>query len=256
MPKRSFLLAPVAIALTSCATAPAADSWETIFDGETLSGWIPKINGQAPGQDDRSIFRVEDGVLKVSYEEYDAFDGAFGHLYFEDELSQYRLRFDYRFTGEQAAGGPGWAIMNSGVMVHSQAIETMALDQPFPVSVEAQLLGAFETPSTRTTANICTPGTHIEIDGELVTQHCIDSQTLAAPAGEWVSFELEVDAARRMTLRINGADAFTLNRPQYDDTDAETQRLGRSGLVNRGYFALQAESHPVEFRNIQLLRLD
>ena len=113
-------------------------------------------------------FRVEDGLLKVGYEGYDdSFDERFGHLFHEAQWSHYRLRIEYRFVGDQTPGAPGWAVRNSGVMLHGQDPATMALDQDFPVSIEAQLLGGLGA-GPRSTANLCTPATHVEMDGQLV----------------------------------------------------------------------------------------
>ena len=245
-----------AFLVSACATPPPANDWQSIFDGESLDGWTPKIVGEALGEDRNQLFRADDGVLRVSYEAAPEFEGNFGHLFYRLPAANYRLRFEYQFNGDQAAGGPGWALMNSGVMVHAQAPETMAVDQAFPVSIEAQLLGLPETMTARTTANICTPGTHFELGGQVITQHCVNSTTPAAPADAWVAFEIEVRGDEYMELSINGAPAYRLERPHYDANDTEVQRLSLSGPLSEGYFALQAESHPVAFRNIEWMRLD
>lgn len=236
---------------------PDADPvWQSIFDGHSLEGWTPKIVGQAAGSDRHEIFRAEDGVLHVSYAAYSSFEREFGHLFYDIPARDYRLRFEYRFSGAQTVGGPAWAFMNSGVMVHAQSPETMALDQAFPISVEAQLLGGAPALPGRTSANICTPGTHIMIEGAQVTQHCINSQTLAPPEQVWTQFEIEVRHGEMMTLSLNGETAFRLQQPHYDETDPDVIRLDLTGTLESGYFALQAESHPVAFRNIEWLRLD
>lgn len=252
----NLLAIGVVAGCTHVAPVDPTPQWTPIFDGETLDGWTPKIVGQSFGEDENRIFRVENNTLVVSYDGYSTFGGEFGHLFFEQPASTYRLRFEYQFRGAQVADGPGWALMNSGVMVHAQAPETMGVDQAFPVSVEAQLLGRPDSLPDRTTANICTPGTHIVVAGTLTRQHCINSNTRAAPAGEWVNFEIEVRAGTLMRLSINGEEAFTLTTPEYDSADTDAARLGLTGPVEQGYFALQAESHPVAFRNIELLRLD
>ena len=108
--------------------------WQRIFDGKSLSGWTPKIKGHKSGENYNNLFRVEDGALKVSYENLGDFNEDFGHIFYNEELSHYRIRFDYRFTGEQAKGGPGWAMRNSGIMLHGQHPDTMGLNQKFPVS--------------------------------------------------------------------------------------------------------------------------
>lgn len=242
--------------VSACATPVPEDGWQTLFDGESLKGWTPKITGEALGEDRNQLFRAENGELLVSYDNAPTFEGNFGHLFYTLPSTDYRLRFEYKFMGTQAAGGPGWALMNSGVMVHAQAPETMARDQAFPISIEAQLLGLPETMTARTTANICTPGTHFELNGDVVTQHCVNSSTSAAPLDRWVQFEIEVRGDDYIELRIHGAPAYRLERPHYDVLDPDVQRLGLSGPLSKGYFALQAESHPVAFRNIEWQRLD
>src|SRR3989339_1869309 len=82
--------------------------WISLFDGKSLAGWTPKIAGYELGDNYGSTFRVEDGVLKVAYDKYEKFDDKFGHLFYKDSFSHYRIRLEYRFTGEQTPGGPGW----------------------------------------------------------------------------------------------------------------------------------------------------
>lgn len=255
---RTWVFGALAFGLVpACSVTPAAEeSWVTIFDGETLTGWTPKISGQALGEDEGSIFRVEDGVLQVSYGAYETFDGEFGHLFYAERLSNYDLRFEYRFSADRTPGGPNWAFMNSGVMVHSQAPETMRIDQDFPISIEAQLLGKGADQMSRTTANVCTPGTDVVINGEFTKVHCINSKTQAIGAGEWVSFEVMVRNGDLIRQSINGVEAFLLTSPSFDETDPDVERLGLNGLITDGYISLQAESHALAFRNIQLKRLD
>ena len=140
--------------------------WMQLFNGKDLEGWTPKITGHELGENFGNTFRVEDGVLKVCYDQYEEFGGRFGHLFYKEQFSSYVLRVEYRFVGEQISKGPGWAFRNSGVMIHGQPPESMRVDQQFPVSIEVQLLGG-SGEGERTTANLCTPGTHVEMDGKL-----------------------------------------------------------------------------------------
>src|SRR6266567_2083871 len=120
---------------------PGESGWINLFNGKDLTGWTPKIKGYELGENFGNTFRVEDGVMKVSYDQYNKFDRKFGHLFYKDKLSHYRLRVEYRFVGDQCPGGEGWATRNSGVMLHCQPPETMAKDQDFPASIEVQFLG-------------------------------------------------------------------------------------------------------------------
>jgi len=102
------------IVLTTLITAlfmPAAfaeEEWVSLFNGKDLDGWTAKIKGYPLGENFGSTFRVEDGVIKVAYDEYDKFDERYGHLFYKTPYSKYRLRMEYRFTGEQCPGGAGW----------------------------------------------------------------------------------------------------------------------------------------------------
>ena len=75
-------------------------------------------------------------MLRVSYENWGDWNGAFGHIFYNGEFSHYRLRVEYRFVGDQVKNGPGWAFRNSGIMFHGQSVESMEVDQDFPVSIE------------------------------------------------------------------------------------------------------------------------
>src|SRR5690606_9204181 len=136
-----------------------------------LEGWTVKIRHQKPGVNWKDTFRVEDGILKVSYDQYEKVDEMFGHLFYNETVSHYRLRVEYRFVGEQCPGGPGWALRNNGLMLHGESPDTMSVDQDFPASIEVQLLGG-NGKDKRSTANLCTPGTNVVKDGKLFLPHC------------------------------------------------------------------------------------
>ena len=236
----------------------AEERWVRLFDGETLDGWTPKIRFHDVGVNHANTFRVEDGLLTVSYDGYENFDGTFGHLFYKTPFSHYRLRLEYRFVGEQAPGGPGWALRNSGVMVHGQSPESMRKDQEFPVSVEVQLLGS-DGKKARSTANLCTPGTNVVMDGELKTRHCFNSKSDTFHGERWVTAEIEVRGDRVIRHLVNGEEVMSYQSPQLDPRDADAKKLiGADGelLLKSGTISLQSESHPVQFRNIELLELD
>ena len=241
------------------ASSPREDGWIALFNGKDLEGWTPKIQGYELGENFGDTFRVEDGVLKVSYDQYNEFGRRFGHLFTKSPYSHYKLRVEYRFVGEQAEGGEAWAYRNSGAMLHCQKPETMRKDQDFPVCVEAQFLGGREE-GERHTNNLCTPGTHVEIDGKLVTQHCIDSTSKTIRGDDWVTVEMEVHGDELLIHRVDGEEVLRYTKPQYDDTDPDAKKLieaqGGDHRVTEGYIALQSESHPIEFRKVELLPLD
>ena len=233
------------------------EEWIQLFNGKNLSGWQVKIRGEKLGNNYGNTFRVEEGLLTVGYEAYGDFNEKFGHLFYHQPFSHYHLRAEYRFIKEQSKGGPGWAIRNSGFMLHGQDPATMSLDQDFPVSIEAQLLGGLGK-GDRTTANVCTPGTHIVMDGRLIKNHCVQSSSQTYHGEQWVSVEAIVKGSESIELRVEGETVFKLKDPQLDPSDPNAKGLIKDNelLIHSGTISVQSESHPIQFRKIELKRLD
>ena len=227
--------------------------WIQLFNGKDLTGWTPKIRGQKLGDNWNDTFRVEDGVIKVAYDKYEKFDRRFGHLFYKDSFSNYILRIEYRFVGDQVAGGPGWAFRNSGVMIHGQEPQTMDVEQDFPVSIEVQLLGG-NGKDKRPNLNLCTPGTHVVIDGKLHKDHCTNSTSATFHGDQWVTAEIEVRGKTVIRHRVNGQTVLEYNQPQLDPDDKWAQGLIKEGnlILNGGSISLQSESHPCEFRKVEI----
>ena len=251
------------VVLTAATVARAEDEdiaqkgeWVQLFNGKDLSGWKVKITGYELNDNYANTFRVEDGILKVAYDQYEKFGGKFGHLFYDRPLSNYVLRVEYRFVGEQSPGGPGWAFRNSGIMIHGQSPESMEKNQSFPVSIEVQLLGGGGS-GKRPTANVCTPGTHIVIDGKLVTRHCNPSRSKTYHGDQWVTVEVEVRGANVKHI-IEGETVMQYTDSQLDEKDAQARKLIKDGdkILRGGSISLQAESHPVEFRKVEMRKLD
>jgi hypothetical protein len=235
----------------------AVDSqeWIQLFNGKDLEGWTIKMAKQPLGENYKNTFRVEDGMMVTRYDEYESFDGEYGHIFYQNPYSHYKLRVEYRIVGEQVSGGAGWAIKNSGVMFHAQAPETMLLDQEFPVSIEAQFLGGLGD-GERSTGNLCTPGTNVVMDGELITRHCINSSSDTYHGEEWILFELVVYGDSIIHHLVNGDTVLTYASPQVGGGSIPEGYAYPEGTnIPSGYIALQAESHPFDFRKVELLDL-
>jgi len=246
--------------LAAIAQAPADKrDWVQLFNGRDLQGWDVKITGRDLNENWGNTFRVEDGLLKVRYDGYDAFADRFGHIFYREPFSYYIVAVEYRFVGEQAPSGPAWALRNSGVMVHSQSAGSMAKDQDFPISIEVQLLGGSGAGGgERATANLCTPGTHVVMDGKLVTQHCINSRSRSYHGQQWVRVEVQVFGDSLIRHIVNGDTVLQYSRPQIgggvvNHFDPAVKQDGKP--LTAGYIALQSESHPIDFRKVEILDL-
>ncbi len=237
---------------------PDKENWIQLFNGKDLSNWDIKFTGHKLGDNYKNTFRVEDGMLRVSYKNWDKFNGEFGHIFYNGEFSNYRLRVEYRFIGEQVKGGPGWAFRNNGIMIHGQSAESMELDQKFPTSIEVQLLGG-SGKGERPTMNVCTPGTNIEMDGKLITRHCTPSKSKTYNGDQWVSVEVEVHGGKVIRHFIDGKEVMHYEKPQLDPNDQYYKKLlpaNGDKILTKGTISLQAESHNTDFRKIELLVLD
>lgn len=256
---RSLLV--VFTCLSMLAFAALADStngeWIQLFNGENLDGWTPKFSGHELGENYKNTFRVEDGLLKVCYDEYENFNGKFGHLFYDQPFSNYMLRVEYRFVGEQTPGGPGWAFRNNGIMIHGQDPATMGKDQDFPVSIELQLLGG-DGENERPNANLCTPGTNVVIDGQLITRHVTQANAPTFHGDDWVTVEAEVRGSEVIRHIVDGEVVLEYNKPQLAPNSAYGRKMipkvGK--LLEGGTISIQAESHPTHFRRIEVKKLD
>jgi hypothetical protein len=254
--KNIFILFLLIIFGSSCQNPSSKkENWIQLFNGKDLNDWVIKIKGSPLGENYKNTFRVENGILKVRYDQYEKFNAEYGHIYYKKPFSSYKVRVEYRFVGEQCPGGASWAFRNNGIMFHCQAPETIGLNQDFPVSIEAQLLGG-DGISERPTMNVCTPGTNIVIDTTLVTQHCTNSRSKTFHGDVWVTAELVVYGDSIIHHIVNGDTVLTYTKPQIGGGNGPDNYPVPAGtLLKEGYIALQGESHPTEFRKIELLDL-
>ena len=228
------------------------DNWVKLFNGKNLDGWEIKINGYKFGKNYRNTFKVQDGAIKVSYENYNKFGDRFGHIFYtKNEFQNYVLSLDYKFSGDHFKGAPAWSFKNSGVMLHSQNPRTMKKNQEFPVSAEAQLLGGTGS-GERSTGNICTPGIDVDINGKKAEFHCNDSKSMTYE-DIWINIKIIVfsDSLIHHIVESDTVLTYTNLRVggEFIPKNYES-RIGES--LNKGYISLQSEGHPVEFKNIKI----
>jgi hypothetical protein len=225
--------------------------WKQLFNGKDLSGWSPKIRYHDFNENFGNTFRVQNGNIEVRYDQYSKFDETFGHLFYKKPYSYYLIAAEYRFVGEQVKGGPGWAYRNSGIMIHGQDPATMKKDQDFPNSIEVQLLGGAGN-GERSTANLCTPGTQFVKDGKVIKAHCIESSSKTFNGEQWVRVEVLVLGDSLVVHYVNGEEVLRYERPQSDPVGGAKE----GELIKGGSISLQSESHPVDFRKVEIIDLE
>lgn len=255
---RARLLSLLAVGLLAAPPAADAEDWMPLFNGRDLDGWTVKIRGHETGDNYADTFRVEDGLLTVSYDGYGDFDNRFGHIFYDQPFSHYRLRLQYRFIGEPAPGAPEWAYRNSGAMLHAQPPATMGIDQDFPISVEFQFLGGLGDGQKRPTGSICSPGTHVVYRSEFKDDHCLGSRSPTFEGEVWVTAEALVLGAERIVHYIDGAavmeyGGITTGGGVVSGHRPELKPEGQP--LASGHIALQSEGAPIQFRRVELLNL-
>ncbi len=232
--------------------------WINLFNGKDLKDWTVKIAKHELNDNYANTFRVEDGKMIVRYDGYTDFDKQYGHIYYKKPFSYYLLKVEYRFVGNQAKGGEGWATRNSGAMLHGQDPKTILKDQDFPISIEGQLLGGDGT-RDRHTSNVCTPGTTIYMKDKLTTAHCLESNSKTFHGEQWVTAEFLVLGDSIIKHYVNKELVLEYTKPQIGggsvtNYDPKVKEDGKR--LTSGYISLQSESHPVEFRKVALFNLE
>ena len=228
--------------------------WKPLFNGKDLKGWEVKIAGYPLGENFGNTFRVENGILETRYNAYDSFRVRFGALYYKKVFTNYRLKMEYRFTGELTPGAPSWGFRDGGVQYHCQSPESMKIDQSFPVCLEYNLLGG-NGKDERPTGEICCSGTYVSIDGKRNSSYCTPPTVKKTFHGDqWVTLEIEVrgDVIRHF---VNGEEILHFENPRYnpDHPIGKTFIVNGDDKVKGGYISLQSNSHPMDFRKIEIM---
>jgi hypothetical protein len=228
--------------------------WISLFNGKDLKGWTPKISGYKVGENFGNTFRVENGILSVRYDQYDSFRNRFGALYYDKEFSNYRLKVEYRFVGETTVGAPSWGYRDGGIQYHCQPPSTLGFTQSFPVCLEYNLHGG-NGKDERPVGEICANGTYIEINGKRNASYCTPATVAHTFHGDqWVTAEIDVHDGK-FTHYVNGEKILEYANPHYDTAHAIGKTFIKNGddRVRSGYISLQSNSHPIDFRKIEIM---
>ncbi|MGK0139397.1 MAG: hypothetical protein ACI9DJ_002856 [Algoriphagus sp.] len=251
------------VIFTSCQKQKNGTEWQSLFNGTDLNEWDIKISGHVLNDNYKNTFVVEDSIIKVNYTEYDTFTHEFGHLYYKKPFFKYRLRMDYRIFGKLTTGSPYYAEANSGVMLHAQSAESQELNQNFPASIEMQFLSRIDN-LPRATGNLASPGTHVERGDSLYTNHMMYANGKTFGDG-WVHIEAIVIGDSVVHHVVEGDTVLTYFKPQiggWENDSSDTWVKDKTWVnktagkpLRQGFIALQAEGHPVWFKNIEIMDL-
>lgn len=267
---RALVFAALATGSALAQGGPNDTVWTKIWNGTNLTDWDIKFQGSALNVNFNNTFKAVDGNLVVDYTGWNGFNNQFGHAGYKIRpFSFYLIRAEHQHYGSQVSGGPGWAKENNGLMLHSQSVASMGLNQDFPVSMEVQLLGSGNTESdNNSTLNLCTPGTAFystATGGTRNDNHCVSASTntrVGTGVWQWSSVLVMGDSIIR---HYNGPAATgTPTMTWYRPVRATGGANGASGItipmvnnerITEGYITIQAETHPYKFRAIDVVNL-
>jgi Domain of Unknown Function (DUF1080) len=252
-----FLFVFLSLILTSykntIRTESVSKKWVSLFNGKNLDNWQPKFVGSKLGENFGNTFRVADGLLSVRYDQYDSFRNKFGALYYNKIFFNYRLKVEYRFVGETTRGAPVWGFRDNGVQYHGQAPNTLALDQNFPVCLEYNLLGG-NGKEDRPSGAVCANGIFVLINGVRNPSYCNAPTTSRTFHGDqWITLEIDVRDGKIVHF-VNGEEILRFENARYDPKHPIAKDfIGLDDKVNTGYISLQSNSHPIDFRKIEIM---
>lgn len=252
---KSDVTKPREEAEVSSTTITKDGEWIQLFNGKDIDDWIVKLNHHDINDNYGDTFRVEDGILKARYDKYEDFGERFGHLFYKAPFSDYHLAVEYRFVGKLHRGAPGYANLNSGVMIHAQDPKTILRDQNWPISIELQFLAGLPDGKPRATGCVCTPGTHIFYKGKLTEAHIVQSSADTYKPETWVRAEAIVRGNGKITHLINGKKVLEYSRPQIGGgvvAGYDPDIFVEGKALSSGFIALQSEGQPVDFRKVEI----
>ncbi|MEO5912204.1 MAG: DUF1080 domain-containing protein [Pelobium sp.] len=261
----TLIIAIIILGITSCglkvskkATDTKANEWQSLFNGKNLDGWVSKFYHHEVGENYANTFRVKDGAILVSYDDYDKFNDTYGHLFFHKPFSSYHLKFKYRFKDQWMKDAASYTYRNSGVMFHSQDPKTILKEQDWPISIEYQILAEENVGEPRPTGNMCSPGTDVFVNYKMSLEHCVKSSSKTYKLDEWVSGELIVYGDSLVKHIVNGETVLEYTKPQIGGGTANgfNPAIKIDGkALKEGYIALQAEGQGIEFKDIFIKEL-
>lgn len=261
--------------ISTALAGPNDSAWTPMFraDDLTLSDWTPKFTGRALGVNQNGVFRnakLADSTTRVLHvlQTQTYANTGFGHLFYNKRpYSHYIIRAEYRFpdsTSTFEASQGNWTVQNNGLMLHSQAPNTMALNQDFPISLEAQLLGPKNVGAdNNSTMNLCTPGTAYRksaTNDTVVTTHCTSAINNTRPAyPAWSSATARMYGGDSGVFFVGSTRVLTFYRPVYStgnvSNDSAAIRPANNTALTGGYITIQDEGTSTEFRTIEILNL-
>ncbi|MBK7877692.1 MAG: DUF1080 domain-containing protein [Planctomycetes bacterium] len=229
MPNLFTSVALLVLGLSSCTSLASKGAPRSLFDGKTLNGWQADVPTHDADPNLGPSFAARDGMLV-------SLGAPHGHLITDAEFSNYRLVVEYRW-----AGSPG----NCGVLVHVS--KPRRLYDMFPQSIECQMHAGNAGDFWCIGEDIAVPDMEARrgpksewgVDGDKKRRIKNLTDGSESQPGDWNQMVIECKG-RSIDVWVNG----------------DHVNSGTDCTADRGRIALQAEGAVVEFRKLELSKLD
>jgi hypothetical protein len=208
---------------------PNRTVYTSLFNGKNFKGWHIDVPALDKNPDGKNPFVIRNGHL-VSLADPQ------GHIITDKIHKNFKLIVEYRFAGK-----PG----NCGILVH--ASKPRRLYEMFPQSIEIQLMhenaGDFwcigediEVPKMETRRG---PKEKWGVDGDKNRRIINLTDGTEKPLGQW----------NRMVIECFGSEIKAW-------LNGVLVNHGFNATVNQGQIALQAEGSEVEFRKVEMIKIN
>ena len=202
------------------------DGWETLFNGQDLTGWIT-------GPDNH--FVVENGELTVKRDNPDGQEHNLDYLWTEERYGDFILDLEFKVVEGT----------NSGVF-----FRTDDLQDPVYTGLEVQVASSYGQEGVSKTR---TAGAVYDLKEP--------SKNAINPPGEWNTYRLTCRGSR-IQVELNGEQVVDMDiaqwRMPHRNPDGTWNKFPTPGtaFAREGHIGLQDHGKPVWYRNIRVKRLD
>src|SRR4030095_1407778 len=227
--------------------------WIPLFNGKNLDGWYTWLPSMGRDNDPDGVFKVDDGVLHIlDLPEADQ-EQEFGYIATNNEYSNYRLRFQYKW-GSKRFAPRAHDPRDSGLLYHF-----IGPDRIWPASVECQvqegdtgdfyLIAGTALTTTVEASDIETKkykADGVAYDTRPAFDRIVRSGTFDLLT-DWNTVEVIVSGAT-VAHSVNGVVNNRATRIRQPDPSDPSRFIP----LTRGRILFQAEGAEVFYRNIEL----
>jgi hypothetical protein len=107
----------------------------------------------------------------------------------------------------------------------------------------------------RPVGEICTNGTIVDVNGKKNESFCTPAAVKRTFHGDqWVTLEIEVQG-NKIKHFVNGEEILQFENPRYNPEHELGKAFikGNNDALISGYISLQSNSHPIDFRKIEIM---